>query len=132
MHWVHKAISNILQKLKKDNSSVSSQVQTLQKQLNELPVIIIANKCDKFLKKKQTKIGDLMLNQKKTDQFEGKVKNQMNSILKAFDFKNSKNLLFLSTESTQKELELFFGFIEQICSQKNSSLQHISGNFIFK
>ena len=127
MHWFYKCINNLLKKYKKEQVSLTPQINQLKKILDELPIILIANKCDKFLKKKQTKVGDLMTGHKKNDQFEERVKNQFNIISKAFNFKNNKNLLFLSTESTQKDLELFYGFIEQISSQKNSSLEFISG-----
>lgn len=129
MYWFHSATCRLAKKYKSlsPKSSLSQKLIEVKKTLNSLPVILVANKCDKFLKKKQTKIQDLMNQSQVSSKFGEHVQEQFKLISKAFDFANHKNVLFLSAESSKADLELFFSFLEQISMSLTASLEDVGG-----
>lgn len=127
MLWFHRTVSQSIKRLKREHPVLSDKLDAVKKQLGELPVVLIANKCDKFLKKKQTKIADLVQSDRLVDKFGENVKGQFDLIGQAFDFRNNKNVLFLSIDSADKEFEMLISFIEQTYAHSKSSLQSLPG-----
>ena len=131
MSWLYKKVSLLIKEYRKKFPDLSLKLDSMKDKLKRLPVILIASKCDKFIKKKQTSISDLVKGVNSGKEFAEKVFPLSRIIEETFDFGDNGNLLFLSLESSKTDLELFFYFIEQIFIYKTNTSLDLDGNSIF-
>ena len=128
--WLHSATQSLVaaNRHRQDlqNPHKLSQIQQI---LDNLPVILIANKCDKFFYKPKTKISNLDQASNHSRQFELLASSFSKTVKHIFDFPDHGNLLFLSTESSKEELEVVNLFVEQVFLAKEGHAHPDSGKF---
>ena len=128
--WLHSATQSLVSAQRhKQNQQDLHKLNQIQQILENLPVILIANKCDKFFYKPKTKISNLDQASNHSRQFELLASSFSKTVKHIFDFPDHGNLLFLSTESSKEELQVVHLFIEQIFLAKEGQTHPDSGKF---